>query len=479
MAKYKIASPTGNILTGEIDLKSALYSKAKNNKGDALAAIMGLFDHNDHNIIYAPTRYLAEKWARKVAPVVGSNNPYIVEGADQRVKDLIEFLADEVHPKYSLIRTLRLGVAYHHAGLPDIARQEIEELYSQSLIKNIVCTSTLVQGVNLPADRLIIINPKVDSDEMSNFEFFNLIGRAGRVSTKLYGEVYCIDIEDEEWGENRLTTDVKKTVSSATLSSINNYQDILPHTIGLNREELTELGHNKDLYQLISYLRSLYQVDKRQLERIISTSELNNNQTEIIKNTLSDIENKLTIPSLLIEKNPFVDPILQNKFYEAVRFDGVEKWLISRNPFDKNGSNNKESDFKEKNYYYQFWSVLERLNFIFDIEGEINSSIKNYDDYINIGLLVKDCHNWMSGKRHTFFVNEKLAGSNDSEDNVDKAARYVTSHISRNITFITVKYLMIWADITSNFLSNEEKEEFSYILNLPSILKWVVMIRPF
>ena len=470
-AHYKIASPTGNILKGEIDLKSALYSKAKNNKGDALAAIMGLFNPNDHNIIYAPRRYSAEKWAQKVAPVVGSNNPYIVEGADQKVKDLIEFLAEEVHPKYSLIRTLRLGVAYHHAGLPDIARQEIEELYSQSLIKNIVCTSTLVQGVNLPADRLIIINPKVDSNEMSNFEFFNLIGRAGRVSTKLYGEVYCIDIEDDEWAEDRLTTEVKKSVSSATLSSINNYKDILPETVHLSREELDGFDFKKDLYQLVSYLRSLYQVDKGQLEKIISKSELNVDQSRTIKDSLSEISKNLTIPSSLIEKNPFIDPILQNKFYEAVFSDGIEEWLISKTPYGKSGINSKEADFKEKNYYYQFWSIMDRLNKIFDIEGEINSSTKNFDDYVNLGLLVKDCHNWMSGKRHTYFVKKELEDTNESEDNVDKAARYVTSHISRNITFIAVKYLMIWADIISSFLTDQEKENNSYILNLPSMLE--------
>lgn len=470
-AGYKIASPTGNILKGEIDLKSALYSKAKNNKGDALAAIMALFDPNDHNIIYAPRRYSAEKWAQKVAPIIGSNNPHIVEGADQKVKDLIEFLADEVHPKYSLIRTLRLGVAYHHAGLPDIARQEIEELYSKSLIKNIVCTSTLVQGVNLPADRLIVINPKVDKVEMSNFEFFNLIGRAGRVSTKLYGEVYCIDIEDDEWGEDRLTTEVKKSVSSATLSSINHYKDILPNTVDLGRIELDELGFTKDLYQLVSYLRSLYQVDKIQLEKIISASELNNNQSGEIKDSLSNVSKKLTIPCSLIEKNPFIDPILQNSFYEAVSSDGVDEWLISKGPYGKKGCNYKEADFKEKNYYYQFWSVFDRLNDIFDIEGEINSSIKSHDDYINLGLLVKDCNNWMSGKRHTYFIKEKLEDSNESEDKVDKAARYVTSHISRNITFIAVKYLMVWADIISSFLTDEEKEDNSYILNLPSMLE--------
>lgn len=466
-AKYKIASPTGNILKGTIDLKASIYSKAKNNKGDALAAIMEIFSPEDHNIIYAPRRIDAEGWAKKVAPVIGGNNPNIIDGADQRVKDLIDFLADEVHPNYSLIRTLRLGVAYHHAGLPDIARQEIEELYSQSLIKNIVCTSTLIQGVNLPADRLIVINPKVNSEPLTDFEFFNLIGRAGRVSTKLFGEVYCIDIADEEWGEERITTDVKKTVTSSTTNSINKIKDDLKSIIFLDKYEIDD----DSTYRTVAYLRSLFQSDKNHFYQILASSDVDKeNSVEIVK-SLKELSEGLTIPDDLLGKNPFVDPILQDKLYKKVVDSGVEEWLISKNPYSKKGENKKDIPFDEKSYYYQFWSVMERLNDIFDIEREMNSNVYNFDDFISIGLLVKDSHAWMRGRRHRNFIENLLDESTVDEKKVDKAARYVTSHISRNITFISVKYMMIWSDIITSFLTDEEIEEHAYILNLSTMLE--------
>lgn len=471
IANYKIASPTGNVINGEIDIKSSIYSKVKSNKGDAIAAIMNIFSPEDQNIIYSPTRFNAEVWAKKIAPVIGENNPKIIDGADQKVKDLIDFLAEEVHPNYSLIRTLRLGVAYHHAGLPDIARQEIEELYANSVIKNIVCTSTLVQGVNLPADRLIIINPKVNDEELTSFEFSNLIGRAGRVSTKLYGEVYCIDLKEDEWGEERLSQEVSKKVSSATLNLINLYQDILPLALLLTKDEINERGYDKELHQLVSYIRSLFKSDKSQLGKLLNNSNLNKNIVEKINNSVSIAVSNLKIPNELIEKNPFIDPVLQNEFYESVIKDGVDNWLISNNPFSKDGANSKEKDFTRRNYYYQFWSIMERLDDIFGIEEEINSNIKSYDDYVNIGLLVKDCHSWMRGRRHTYFINQRLKDSNEDIKKVDKAARYVTSHISRNITFIAVKYLMIWSDVIASFIQEEDYEKYSYILNLPSMLE--------
>ncbi|EXA54849.1 hypothetical protein J505_3890, partial [Acinetobacter baumannii 1297549] len=128
----------------------------------------------------------------------------------------------------------------------------------------------------------------------------------------------------------------------------------------------------------------------------------------------------------------------------------------------------KEAHFSEQSYYYQFWSVLARLNEIFNFESEINNS---YDDYIGIGLLVKDCHSWMLGKSHRFFIENKLSEVHPEESKVDKAARYVTKHISKNITFITVKYLMLWSEVVSSFLTEEQKELNSYILNLPSMLE--------
>lgn len=475
-AEYLIASPTGNRLKGVVDTKVAIYSKAKSNKGDALAAIMELFNSKDHNIIYSPTKGTAEKWAKKIAPVIGSNNPEIVNRADQRVIDLIEFLSDEVHPKYSLIRTLRLGVAFHHAGLPDLARQEIEELYSESVIRNIVCTSTLIQGVNLPADRLIVIRPSVHNTPLSDFEFSNLIGRAGRANSKLYGEIYCLDIKDEPWGEERITNQVKKTVSSSTINNINKSEGVIEEVIAKTKKNSEILKEDKELATVVSYLRTLFLVDRPHFEHVIAQTNVDKQSVDNLKAQLTECTGSLLVPSDIVSQNPFIDPLLQNQLYCRIKQEGLSKWLISRKPNSKNGVNDHQAEFESQSYYYQFWSLMIRLNEIFDIEHEINHKANSYQ-YVNIGLIVKDCNSWMNGKKHRHFINATLpSDSSDFESDVDEAeidrvAKYVTNHLSRNITFITVKYLMVWADIIASFMSDEQKEEHAYILNLPSMLE--------
>lgn len=60
------------------------------------------------------------------------------------------------------------------------------------------CTSTLLEGVNLPADNLFITDNKIFRSEMEPVDFRNLIGRVGRISFNLFGNVYFVSEETEK-----------------------------------------------------------------------------------------------------------------------------------------------------------------------------------------------------------------------------------------------------------------------------------------
>lgn len=273
-AIYRVFSQTGNIIEGEMILRKSLYSKTKNNHGEAVASFLENINKKESFIVFAPRKYSAERWALKIAPIIGMSTPEIVEGADQRIIDLIGFLEDEIHPEYCLIRALRMGVAFHHAGLPDIARIEVEELYSNGVIRHLVCTSTLLQGVNLPADKLIVINPANDKTPLTSFEFMNLIGRAGRVSTNLYGEVYCLDVQDDEWGRTRLNDEEKKVIRPRTISSLEDEVGKLIEYAVKEKNEILDAESGRKLYPSVSYLRHLFSADKAHFERLLSTAKI-------------------------------------------------------------------------------------------------------------------------------------------------------------------------------------------------------------
>ena len=74
----------------------------------------------------------------------------------------------------------QLGVFSHHSGIPIGLRIAIEYAFSKSKINNVVCTSTLAQGVNLPIKYLIVSSIYQAGDAIKVRDFQNLIGRAGR-----------------------------------------------------------------------------------------------------------------------------------------------------------------------------------------------------------------------------------------------------------------------------------------------------------
>ena len=84
---------------------------------------------------------------------------------------------------------LKKGIGIHHGKLPGFMRKYIENLYNSNDIYTIVCTSTLLEGINTPTCDLIVY----DSNNLSAFKLNNLIGRVGRLNSFQKGLVYLFD----------------------------------------------------------------------------------------------------------------------------------------------------------------------------------------------------------------------------------------------------------------------------------------------
>ena len=95
----------------------------------------------------------------------------------------------------SVTKTARIGIFMHHGNTPHGIRLAVEHAMKEELIKFVVCTSTLAQGVNLPIRYLIVASVYQGRESIKVRDFHNLIGRAGRSGMHTEGSIIFADPE--------------------------------------------------------------------------------------------------------------------------------------------------------------------------------------------------------------------------------------------------------------------------------------------
>ena len=138
---------------------------------------------------------------------------------DDSLKELAQDIKNQVHGDYYLAKLIRRGVAYHIGYLPASIRLRIEKLFKEGKIVAMFCTSTLIEGVNLPADNLFITNYHSGRPKMTSVEFRNLIGRVGRIKFNLYGNVFFIS-DGEKVKENEFVKYLREPIPDQKLSVV-------------------------------------------------------------------------------------------------------------------------------------------------------------------------------------------------------------------------------------------------------------------
>lgn len=96
----------------------------------------------------------------------------------------------------------QLGVYLHHAGISEGIKASIEYAMANDKISNVICTSTLSQGVNLPIKYLIVDSIYQGKNPIGKQDFKNLIGRVGRSGMFTEGTIIYTDhnaYKEKDW----------------------------------------------------------------------------------------------------------------------------------------------------------------------------------------------------------------------------------------------------------------------------------------
>ena len=153
-------------------------------------------------LVFASSRKNAVGFAKNAGQVI---HFYLNAAEKEELSDLAGEISDgsETDAASVLASCIRMGVAFHHAGLTAAQRELVERSFLAGKIKVISSTPTLAAGLNLPARRVIIagwrrFDPNDGMRMIPVMEYKQMAGRAGRPHMDPYGESVLIAAKEED-----------------------------------------------------------------------------------------------------------------------------------------------------------------------------------------------------------------------------------------------------------------------------------------
>ena len=192
-------------------------------------------DENDKTLIYFPTVASLYKYVNEII----IKEPKLLN-IDSNIYFFLEWAKNEIHEEWAIVKALERGYLIHNGQVHLGTRVFLLDLFDKldSGYNKLLCTASLLEGVNTSAKNIIITKPsrrkfKNNGDNFTAFDFFNLVGRTGRLYQHFVGNAYYIKGPNDPYYH---MTDAKRSIKfelydeskdiSVQLGACQNYDDV-------------------------------------------------------------------------------------------------------------------------------------------------------------------------------------------------------------------------------------------------------------
>lgn len=154
-----------------------------------------LNEHDGQTIIYCKSPKSAGKVAKALLKILPKSDIST---------DYSDWVDENYDPDWDYASSLKQGIGIHHGALPRAIQQRTVDLFNTQKLKVLICTSTIIEGVNTVAKNVIIYDNRNGNNKIDRFTHNNIKGRAGRMNVHFIGNVFCLERIPKEEIETRV-----------------------------------------------------------------------------------------------------------------------------------------------------------------------------------------------------------------------------------------------------------------------------------
>lgn len=278
----------------------------------------------DASIIYCNTKSDTIEYALEFSKTLPDKE-------DGRIDEVISVIGEHLHKKYFLIDCLKKGVAFHFGSLPQRIREKVERLFSDRAIDFVFCTSTLLEGVNLPAKNIFILNNAIGLTKFTDIDFWNLAGRAGRLTRELSGNIICARVIDKgnSWKNPEKDLNVVRSREIKPIEPLlssgrgNFYKNIEASLTGKEFTKKSVTENERNIWNHYANIALIHEIRSDDSPLRSNFLEKNDNA----KAVLQKLKNETLVPEKILSSYSMIKSKYQNDIYK--RDDLVSKNLSS------------------------------------------------------------------------------------------------------------------------------------------------------
>ncbi|WP_186091545.1 DEAD/DEAH box helicase [Burkholderia gladioli] len=419
-----------------------------------LAAVALELGASGRSLVYAT----GAKNAEDLTDLLARNRPTVI---NEGLSDLAKFIEKHIHKQYSLARYVRQGVAFHYGNMPSLLREGIEAAFKRGELDYLCCTTTLFQGVNLPARNVFIDTPtRGKGDALDEASLWNFAGRAGRLGEEVVGNVFLVNYEN--WKTKPLTERKPFAMKAAFKQTVEADFDAVVELLQAAADKAPIVERDRAPEDRITAAAGLilFRSSQNALGGLLGrpnlslTAKQKTSLAELAEQALTSLE----LPDSVLTTSWMLDPVALASLLKRIRE------LVHKRDFSKVMPTNPSGD-AYKVYDHIIRRLYKHLGGL-TLSGEDAKKQRGFVSHVTVTAL-----KWMRGEPLTQLVAEAVRYKNKaaqqagkrplSQEAIDAAIRDMFTLIEQTIRFKLVQWAKAYVDLLKYALAQEGLEEMA------------------